>query len=89
MEPSAVYHQEALQQAHVDIARLQEQVSNLRRDVDDLRSAIHTLTSTISAMNTTLSEARGGWKLMMLLGGGAATFGSVITWVLTQWRGHP
>lgn len=29
-----------------------------------------------------LSEARGGWRLMMALGGAAATFGGAITWVL-------
>ena len=37
-----------------------------------------------STVNLTLSEAKGGWKLMMLLGGGAATFGSLITWALTH-----
>lgn len=83
------FHQEALQQAHVDIATLKVELANLRRDVDKLTSAVSTLAETLNTVNLTLAEARGGWKFMMLLGGGAATFGSFITWALTQWKGHP
>lgn len=78
------YHQEALQQAHVDIARLQEQMANLRRDVDDLKVSIDGLIKTVANMNLTLSEARGGWRFMMALGGAGATFGGFLVWMIEQ-----
>lgn len=80
--------QEALQQAHIDIAVLKSELANLRREVDDLKTAVDKLTETLVAVNMTLSEARGGWKFMMLLGGGAATFGSFVTWALTHLGGR-
>ena len=89
MPPIDQYQQEALNQAHIDIAILKVELANLRREVDDLKTAVDKLTETLIAVNMTLSEARGGWKFMMLLGGGAATFGSVTTWALTSLKGHP
>lgn len=38
-----------------------------RRDVDNLTAAVRTLADAFSTVNLTLSEAKGGWKLMMLL----------------------
>jgi hypothetical protein len=34
-----------------------------------------------------MAEAKGGWKLLMLLGGSAATLGSAATWALTHFTG--
>jgi hypothetical protein len=31
-----------------------------------------------------LSEAKGGWRLLMGLGGAAATLGGIITWFATH-----
>lgn len=87
--PPDQFQQEALNQAHIDIAVLKSELANLRREVDDLKTAVDKLTETLVLVNLTLSEARGGWKFMMLLGGGAATFGSFLTWALSQWKGHP
>mgnify|MGYP003440450984 FL=1 len=82
--PPDNFNQEALNQAHIDIAVLKVELAGLRRDVDNLTTAVRTLADAFSTVNLTLSEAKGGWKLMMLLGGGAATFGSLITWALTH-----
>lgn len=78
------YHQEALQQAHVDIAVLQTQVATLTRDVAAMGAAIAEMTRTIADMNLTLSEARGGWRFMMALGGAGATFGGFLVWIIEQ-----
>ncbi len=89
--PPDSFNQEALQQAHVDIAVLKTEMAHLRKEVDELRSALSDLTVAVSALTSTLSEARGGWKMMMLLGGGAATLGSALTWFMQHitLKGHP
>lgn len=74
-------NQEALQSAHIQIAVLETKVEAQGREIGELKAMIATLGVKLDAVANTLTEARGGWKLMMLLGGGAATFGSVITWV--------
>jgi hypothetical protein len=33
-------------------------------------------------INKTLSEAQGGWKMMMMVGGFGAAIGSLIAWIL-------
>lgn len=82
--PPDTLNQEALQNAHIQIAVLETKVEAQGREIGELKAMIATLGVKLDAVANTLTEARGGWKLMMLLGGGAATFGSVITWVATH-----
>lgn len=84
-------NENALQNAHVQIAVLETKVEAQGREIGELKTMIATLGVKLDGVASTLAEARGGWKLMMLLGGGAATFGSVITWVATHLstRGTP
>lgn len=89
--PDNTLNQEALVQARLDIVALQTQVEHQGREIGELKGMIQVLGVKLDSVANTLTEARGGWKLMMLLGGGAATFGSVITWVATHLstRGTP
>jgi hypothetical protein len=43
----------------------------------------------LDALNATLTEARGGWRMLMLLGGAAAALGSLIPWVISHLRFSP
>ena len=36
-----------------------------------------------------LSEAKGGWKTLMLLGGAGATLGAMVPWVADHLKFHP
>lgn len=80
-------NQEALSQAHVAIAVLETKVESQGREIGELKALIREMSGKLDGVVNTLSEARGGWKFMMLLGGGAATFGSVLTWVATHMTG--
>jgi hypothetical protein len=82
--PNETYNQDAVHEAHLYIAVLQTKVEAQGREIGELKAMIQTLGVKLDGVANTLTEARGGWKLMMLLGGGAATFGSVITWVATH-----
>lgn len=81
MPPENNLNQEALVQARIDIAALQTQVEHQGREIGELKAMIQTLGTKLDSVANTLSEARGGWKLMMALGGAGATFGAGFVWL--------
>lgn len=46
-----------------------------------------TMATAIHSMQLQMAEAKGGWKLLLMLGGSAATLGSAATWALTHLTG--
>ena len=59
--------------AMCDLARANgETLALMKRQIDSLADA--------------LSEARGGWRVLMLLGGAGAALGTVITWAANHLR---
>ena len=57
----------------------------VQRDLGRLDAQVATLVATVAAqsielakINSTLSEAKGGWRLLMLVGGASATVGGLI-----------
>jgi prefoldin subunit 5 len=61
---------------HTQIGRHDAQIEALERDIKDLRDDIKMMTQTLHEVNKTLSEAKGGWKMLMLVGGVAAAIGA-------------
>jgi hypothetical protein len=61
----------------VHIARLEERMKHLETDVSNIRSDIAEVLST-------LSEAKGGWRTLMLLGGCASSFGAFAYWLISK-----
>lgn len=74
-------HVEALTRARVDIAQLEVTVASLSTQVAEL-------TRTVNALRDQLTEARGGWRALMLLGGASATLGGAVTFVLQHIKGN-
>jgi len=50
----------------------------LVQDMDQIKS-------TLLEVQKTLAEAKGGWKVLMMLGGAGAVVGSLITQVVHYW----
>lgn len=73
--------QRELTEARINIARLQEQVTHLTQGMEDLQESNKQLTVKLDQVLLALSEARGGWRTLMLVGGAASTLGGVATWV--------
>lgn len=71
---------EALIQARIDITRLEVQVSHLSLSMATLEESNQQLTAKLDQVLLTLSEARGGWKTLMVVGGAASAVGGFITW---------
>jgi hypothetical protein len=72
-----------------DFGRLEAEVNSLRELVKAQTVAMNAMTGRLDAMNATLSEARGGWKTLMWIGGSAGALGSGLTWLLTHFKGGP
>lgn len=73
---------EALVQARIDITRLEVQVTHLSLSMASLEVSNHQLTAKLDEVLITLSEARGGWKTLMIVGGAASTAGAALSWII-------
>lgn len=72
----------------VAFGRIQAQVESLLKSDAEKTELLKTMAQDMTAIRLQLAEARGGWRLLMLLGGGAATLGSGITWAIGHfWKG--
>jgi hypothetical protein len=67
-----------------EFGRMQAQVELLLRSDAEKTELLKALAADVSAMREQMAEARGGWKLMMMLGGASAAFGGAISWALTH-----
>lgn len=67
-----------------EFGRLQAQVETLIRSDQAKTELLEQLATDMTAVRLQLAEAKGGWKLLVVLGGGAATAGSAMTWLLSH-----
>ena len=82
-------------EAHIDlvarqIASLEERMidprefGRLEQEVQQLSKQMEGMQMTLTSINNTLSEAKGGWRTLMMLGGAGAACGSFVTWALSH-----
>jgi prefoldin subunit 5 len=71
---------------HHDLGRHDAQIESLQQQVRQLHADMQTMNATLGEINRTLSEARGGWKTLMLVGGIAAAVGATVAKIAT-WLG--
>lgn len=76
---------EALATARINIARLEVQVGNLTQGMADLQESNQQLTLKLDQVLLTLSEARGGWRTLMVVGGAASSITAAAAWVVQHW----
>jgi len=58
-----------------DIKHLQMDMDKMVKDLDEIKEAL-------ISINITLSEAKGGWKLLLMVGGLGASVATVVAWIL-------
>jgi len=68
-----------------ELAVHETEIRHLQADMDKIVADMEDIKETLQSINMTLSEARGGWKFLLMFGGAAGTVGSVITWVIQHW----
>lgn len=68
----------------IDYGELKGSVNALKGELHEVKQRQQQIDAKLDLVLDKLSEARGGWKLLMLLGGAAATLGAGITWFATH-----
>jgi hypothetical protein len=64
-----------------EFGHLEGRVDALTSSVAAHAEAMKLMAKQLQTMNDTLTEARGGWKVMMWIGGGAGVIGAAVTWL--------
>jgi len=70
-----------------ELAVHETEIKHLQADMDKLVADMDDIKITLNNINTTLAEARGGWKILMMLGGAGGVLGSSVTYFIQQWLG--
>lgn len=70
-----------------EIATHGAEIKHIQDDLDKIAVEMAEVRKALSEINKTLSEAKGGWKVLMLIGGAGGAVGSFITWVVAHWKG--
>jgi chromosome segregation ATPase len=70
-----------LTKAHREIALLKQAMTHRDERIEELKEAIEKLSSQVADVAHTLSEAKGGWRMVILLGG---TAGASLSWALSH-----
>jgi hypothetical protein len=78
-----------INKAQQDIVRLEVEVEHMTRAIEALTNMLNEQAKTLAAIQKTLSEARGGWRTLMLVGGAASTIGALIAWISSHVRITP
>jgi hypothetical protein len=69
--------------------RLQSQVETLIESDARKTTLLETMSQSVKAIELQLAEAKGGWRLMVGLGGIAASLGGVVTYFLHEFLKGP
>ena len=57
-------------------------IRHIQDDMDKLVESMAAMQKSLAEINTTLSEAKGGWKVLMMIGGAGGALGAVLTQLL-------
>lgn len=73
-DDSAIQTVRELATNSADIKHLQVDMDKMVKDIDEIKEAIR-------AISVTLSEAKGGWKLLLMVGGIGASVATAVAWI--------
>lgn len=68
-----------------EIATHASDIRHLQENMDKMLESMKVMQQTLIDINLTLSEARGGWRAMMLLGGASSVVGAGLVQLAHWW----
>jgi len=77
---------DAIQTAR-ELATHASDIRHLQDDMDKMLENMKAMQATLSAIDKTLSEARGGWKVLMLVGGASSVVGAGLVQLVNWYAG--
>jgi len=69
-----------------ELATHASEIRHLQADMDKMVDDMEEIKKALIEINKTLSEAKGGWKMLLAVGGAAGVVGSGITWIVSHWK---
>lgn len=60
------------------------EIKHLQKDMDKLVEDMEEIKKAVNEINKTLAEAKGGWHMLMVLGGLGAAVGAAVGWFVEQ-----
>jgi prefoldin subunit 5 len=78
--------EEAIQTAR-ELATHASDIKHLQDDMDKMLVNMKEMQATLAAIDKTLSEARGGWKVLMLVGGASSVLGAGLVQLANWYMG--
>lgn len=71
---------------HRDLGRHDAQIENLQSQVERLHRDMSSVLDELKLINRTLNEARGGWRMLLAVGGLSSVLTSAV-WQAWEWMG--
>ena len=62
-------------------------IKHMQDDMDKMLESMKSMQVTLTSINATLSEAKGGWKVLMMVGGASGTVGAAIVQLIHWYSG--
>ena len=70
-----------------DVAAHDVEIKHLQDDMDRMVREMAEIKRTLHAIDRTLSEAKGGWKTLVVVGGVASSIGATAAWLVNHfWK---
>ena len=68
-----------------EIATHASDIRHIQEDMDKMLESMKAMQTTLADINVTLSEAKGGWRVLMIIGGAAGTVGAGVVQLVHWW----
>mgnify|MGYP003337749032 FL=1 len=69
-----------------DVAAHDVEIKHLQEDMDKMVKEMAEIKRSLAAIDRTLSEARGGWKTFLAIGGAGAALVELLQWVIQHFK---
>lgn len=67
-----------------ELATHANDIKHLQQDMDKMVADMDEIKRTLASIQKTLSEAKGGWRTLMYVGGASAAVASLLTWAFDK-----
>ena len=68
-----------------EIATHASDIRHIQEDMDKMLESMKAMQATLAAIDKTLSEAKGGWKMLMMIAGASCTLGAGVVQLVHWW----
>jgi len=86
VERCADMTEEAIKTAR-ELATHASDIKHLQDDMDKMLENMRAMQATLTAIDKTLSEAKGGWRMLMLISGASGTIGAGLVQLVHWYSG--